>query len=330
MMKLKCFWVLVFFIFSNSICFAFSDQITRPEIRNDFKRIELGLMGGPGMSQFDFNNSFSGSYSYYWYDVSYYSWRYTEYDFAQNYSSSISGTTESNIGFGGFLNYLFTENIGIQFMLETSSFDVPLETSHNVDLSISYYWGDSSHYSDSVSVEDTAGSLSVMPISLNIYSKFYFGPGISGHLSGGATYYQVNIQADSRGGYGMPYFYYNSSYDLWFLWGDSVMIPVSIDDSYNGVGGNAGVGLSFQIHENLGILADFRYYLAPKEEFTWNPRAGSYTTLLNDKYNWNYKASSLDIAQDDIDTFMEKNGESLKVEVDPSYYRFSFGLQFRF
>lgn len=320
MTKLKCFWVLVFLFLFISICFASPDQITRPGTRNDFKRIELGLMGGPGMPQFDFNNSFSESQTEYWYDSSW--WYYTEYDINLAYSSDVSGAAESKFGFGGFVNYLFVKNIGLQFMLESSKFDVPVDASHSVDVSWSYYWGDSYSYSDSPSIKKNTGSLSVIPISFNIITKFHLGSNISGHVSGGLTYYQVDFKAESKGGCGVWYYKYKSSSDLWFLYGDSVLLPISIEDSYSGTGGNAGVGLSFQIHENLGILVDFRYYIAPKKEFTWETSAGNYDTVIF--------GDTLSISRDMIDTAMGKIERDIKLEVDPSYYRFSFGLQFRF
>jgi len=297
---------------------------------NNFKKFEFGFLSGYGLPQFDFKNSFSDSYSDYWYDVSYYTDYYTEYDINIAYSSSVSGKSEGKFTFGGFLNYFFSKNFGFQFMLESANYDIPVEASHSVDLSFYFYWGENENYTANPNIENTKGSLSVMPISFNLITKFFIGDIVSGYASGGLTYYQVGFEAESRGGTGLIYYWYQNSSDLWFLDGDSVLIPIYIDDSYKGTGGNVGVGFAFQIHENFGIVADFRYYLAPKEKFTWIPMAGNYKKVLFEEYGWSFSSNTLSISQEAINTFLEENERFLQMEVDPSYYRFSIGLKFGF
>lgn len=322
MFKIRSVFLVLFLIFFASIYLQANTQIERSHsLENDgFKKFEFGLFFGIGIPQFDFDNLFSDSETYYWYDSSY--WNYTEYNIDLSYSSNISGTSENKFGFGGFINYLFHKNIGVQFMLESSKFDVPVNASHSVDVFWSYSWGGSDSGSESPSIRQTKGSLSVMPVSLNIITKFYLGSKFSGHASGGLTYYQVDFEAESEAGAGVWYYKYASAYDLWFLFGDSVLLPVSIEGSHSGIGANIGGGLSFEIQKNFGILLDFRYYIAPKEEYIWEARSGSYDTVIYGDY--------LSITQDTIDDSMSQVEEFTTVEVDPSYYRFSLALHFRF
>jgi len=325
MHKIKSVFLLFLLLLFTSIYSEAGIQIKRPASydltkESGFKRFEFGLFFDIGLPQFEFDNSFSDSETYYWYDSSY--WYYTEYDISLNYSSNVSGAAEIQFGFGGFINYLFHKNIGIQFMLETSRFDVPVEASHSVNVSWDYSWGDYSSDSESPSIKPNTGSLSVMPISFNIITKFHLGSIISGHASGGLTYYQVDFEAESEGGAAVWYYKYASGYDLWFLYGDSVLFPIYIDDSYNGIGANVGGGLSFEVHKNIGILLDFRYYIGPKEEFVWETSSGSYDTVIY--------GDTLNISQDLIDDTMGEIEKFITVEVDPSYYRFSLALQFMF
>jgi len=285
----------------------------------EFKKFEFGLFFGIGMPKFDFENSFTESETYHWYDSSY--WYYYDYNLNLAYSSNVSGVAESKFGFGGFINYLFHQNIGLQFMLESSKFDVPVEASHSVDVTYSGTWG-SQYFSGSPTIQKNTGRLSVMPISFNIFTKFYFGSNISGHASGGLTYYQVEFEAESKGGVGVWYYTYVSSYDLWRLDADSVLLPVSIDDSYSGTGGNIGGGFSFEIQKNIEILIDFRYYFAPKKEFIWETKAGNYDTVIF--------GDTLSISRSEIDSAIGEVERFITVEVDPSYYRFSLALKFMF
>jgi len=337
MIKFRHNLVMLLLIVFTFMCLVAEAKSKQPVVaeKDEFKKVEVGFFCGLGTPQFDFKNSISDSYSHYWYDESrwywdeyYYYWYYwyTSYDVTGNYSSSIVGNSKrKGLGFGGFFNYFFHKNFGLQLMLESSNYDIPVEASHSVEVSSYSYLpsGINRYKSAEPSINDTTGSLAVMPISFNVITRFDIGDNIGGYVSGGLTYYKVDIKAESKGGYGLPYSYYSSSYDLWYLWYGSVLIPVNIDDSFSGTGGNVGGGFSFQIQKNFGIAADFRYYLAPKKDVSWIPKAGNYKEVL-------YELDTLSITQDDINTFLDENERSLQVEVDPSYYRFAFGLLFRF
>jgi len=331
-MKIRNISLVLFLIAFNSIYLSAESQYTRgfKSEKNDFKRVEFGPLFGFGSSSFNFKNSYSDSYTSYWYDTSYWTNYYTEYDMTLAYSSSITGKAESNFAFGGFLNFFFIKNFGLQIMAEGTKFDIPLQSSHSVDLSFSDYSGGNYNYTANPSIEDTTGKLSIMPISFNLYTRFDIGKNIIGYASGGLTYYKVAIKGETRGGAGVIYQWYDSSYDLWFLEGDSVLIPLYIDDSYSGLGANIGGGLSFQIQKNLGIIADIRYYLAPKGEVAWIPEAGNYKKVLYDKYGWTFGSNSLSISQAGINDFLKENERYLQVKVDPSYFHISMGLIFRF
>lgn len=315
---------------------SYSDAIAQNERgveseKNDFKRIEFGLLFGFGLPNFSFNNSFSDSYSSYWYDRSYQTNYYVELDMNLAFSSSITGKAKSNFAFGGFLNYFFIKNFGLQIMVEGSKFDIPVQSSHSVDLSFLYYWnGVQRSYSANPSIDNTIGNLSIMPISFNLYTRFEIGKSIFGHVSGGLTYYKVALQAETRGGAGVVYLWYDNTHDLDWLAGDSVLIPIYIDESYSGIGGNIGGGLTFQIQKNIGVVAEIRYYLAPTKEVTWKARAGNYQKVLYNEYGWSFATNSLSISNAGIDDFLAENGDDLVVEIDPSYFRISIGLIVKF
>ena len=320
MIKLKHTLAMLLLIVFASMCWAAETKNNHPVYAEEenLKKMEFGFLYGPAMPLFDFRNSISDSYSSHWYGVSYVTYTYVEYDLTASFSSSIVGESESGTGFGGFFNYFFHKNFGFQFMLERSSHDVLVKATHSVSMSL-----DGESLSEKPPFDDTTGSLPVMPISFNMIVRFNGGKNISGYASGGLTYYKADIEAKSKVGDGFPYIYYRDKYDLDFLLYDSVLVPVSIDDSISGAGGNVGGGIVFTIQKNLGIVGDFRYYIGPEKDAYWMLRPGDYTFTINSGYYCIYD-------QSDIDDFLEEYGRNLRVGVSPSFFRLAFGLKFSF
>ena len=328
MIRFKYILSIFLLIVFASMCLADETKKKQPVVaeEDDFKKIEVGFLFGSGIPQFDFKNSISDSYSMYWYDESAY-W-YTEYDITGSFSSAIIGDSEKGFGVGGFFNYFFHKNFGFQFMLERSTHNVTIEASHSVDMSLFAYWGYTYYFNAEPSINDTTGNLTVIPISFNVIGRFDGGKYISGYASGGLTYYKADVEAESKAGYGLKYYWYEYDSDLWFLLYDSVLVPINIDDSISGAGGNVGGGVVFKIQDKVGIVADFRYYIGTKKAVSCTLEPGNYTLSINDKYD--LPPYSLRLKQTDIDTFLEEYGELVKVEVNSSFFRVAFGLQFRF
>ena len=320
MMRFKYILTMLLLIVFASMCLADETKKKPSAIveEDEFKKVEVGFFFGPAFPQFDFRNSIADSYNRYWYDVSYITYTYVEYYIDANFSSSIAGESERGIGFGGFFNYFFHKNFGFQFMLERSSHDVPVQASHSVGMSL-----DGESLSENPPINDTTGSLPVMPISFNVIARFDGEKNISGYASGGLTYYKADIEANSNVGDGFPYLWYMYDVDLDFLLYDSVLVPVSIDESIGGPGGNVGGGIVFTIQKNLGIVADFRYYLGPTKDIDWTLSPGDYTLSINDDYYLAYD-------QSDINDFLEGYGNNLRVGVNTSFFRLAFGLKFSF
>ncbi|TKJ31089.1 hypothetical protein CEE39_07530 [bacterium (candidate division B38) B3_B38] len=298
-------------------------QQTVANEEDDFKKVEVGFFFGPNIPQLNFKNAIRDPLSAYWYWESAYG--YTEYDLNVSSISEMGEHSAKSVCFGGLFNYFFGKNFGFQFMLEKSSHNVPLWTSHGIWFRLDYYWGERDEYRGNSQAE-TTGSWTVMPISLNGIVRFNNGKIISGYASGGLTYYKADIEAESKVGYRFQYLWYEHDSDLYYLLYDMVSIPMSIDDSVGEIGSNFGVGIVTTFWKKVGILADFRYYHAPKKDVYWTLKPGDYTLLAND---W-YGPITRTVTQTDIDIFLEEQREFFQVEVNPSFFRFAFGLQFRF
>ena len=320
-------YILIIFllIFFASICLAAETEKKQTVVaeEDEFKKVEIGFFFGPDIPQFKFRNTIRDSFSEYWYWESAYG--HTEYELTGNYYTSIRQYSKKSVGFGGFFNYFFHRDFGFQFMLERSSYNVYGFSHHGIYMSLDYYWGESDEYSGG-EYADTTGRLTVMPISFNGVVRFDGGENISGYASGGLTYYKSDIEAEFKLGYSFPYLWHEYDSDLYYLLHDIISVPVSIDDSVSGMGGNFGVGIVFTFWEKVGIAADFRYYHGAKKDVYWMLRPGDYTHLIND---WHGPVTKT-LTQTDIDIFLEKHGELAKVEVNPSFFRLAFGLQFRF
>ena len=322
-----CKYILIIslLISFTSICLAGqteNKQAVAAE-KDKSKKIEVGFFFGAGLHNFDLSSHMGDYLNKYWYWESAYG--HTEYDLTASYSSSIWGHPKTSVGFGGFFNYFFHRDFGFQFMLERSHHNVDDNAGYHIYNELEYSWGESDFYSAWDHNVDATVRLIVMPISFNGIFRINGGEYIGGYASGGLTYYKADIEAASIAGYSFSYLWHEYDSDLYYLLYDMVLIPVSIDDSFGGIGGNVGVGVFLSFWEKFGIVADFRYYHAPEKHVPWAAKAGDYTYLINDWYGPLTKT----VTQSDIDTLFARY-EGFAVEVNPSFFQFAFGLQFRF
>ena len=324
MIRFKYILVMLLLIVFASMCLA-AETKKKPQVaaeEENFKKIEFGFFFGPGISQFDFTNFLSDSYSEFWVYDSYY-WLDRG-----AYSSSIVGDAEMGCSYGVLFNYFFHKNFGVQFMLERSHHDVLIEASHSVVAELSYN-GESSYYSADPPIADTVERLATIPISFNGIARFDIRANISGYASGGLTYYKTDdIETKSQLGYGFPFYLHHRASGYTYLLYDSILVPVSIEDSLSGAGSNIGGGVVITIQKNVGIFTDFRYYRAPKKDVYWTLQPGSYPYLM-DYWFW-LDTGTKRLSDVSIQLFMQEYGELLKVEVNPSFYRLAFGLKFSF
>jgi opacity protein-like surface antigen len=158
------------------------------------------------------------------------------------------------------------------------------------------------------------GSLSVMPVSLDLAGRFGDGP-LSVNVSAGATLFNNSFEASSAISKGVSWYwisYINQAVD-------ALAIPAEIPKtSWTAIGFNGGAGITFNFSPSLALLLDARYFFCPKKELDWTLVTGTYngifyTTITGQSFS----ASDASSALANMTTF----------QVNPSFIQITAGIK---
>jgi len=169
-------------------------------------------------------------------------------------------------GFGAGFSYLFTDNLGIEVRVDYMNSDAEVTASYNVNWEWSSSTSSNSETYTFPNIE--TGSLSVMPISLNIFYKAQTESYLTPYISGGLSYFNGNYEVNTRSMYAYPYEYTSQGYNWidieWWTF------DYKIDESISGIGGNIGGGVDLRLMEVFSIGIEARYFVGPKvDDLQW-------------------------------------------------------------
>lgn len=171
-------------------------------------------------------------------------------------SGTISPELSKPLSFGGNFSLITRKGIGVQINFDYN-FDSDITGTSIYDVTHSDHY---TYYGRQNSSEwDNTGTVKMMVLSLNLiymYQSRLFCP----WFSGGASYYSGDIEASSFVGYGFEDDWYDFDY-----WG----LPVSIDESINGIGFNVGGGFDIHFTPSVAFTVEARYYILKKHELNW-------------------------------------------------------------
>ena len=271
-------------------------------------QFEFNLFGGYALTSVRGTTAYTDTYS-----------SYFGYFDPITESTTIDLKSKNSFFFGGSFTYYFNPNFGLQLSAGFLNSDVP-NTSTVTYTRLNNNNGQT--YTDNFAWTGT-GTLNSIPISLNLVARFG-NDQLSGYVSGGPTLYLNSYQATSSFGYGIydwgiqyiyPVYYFTDYIDLLQV---GLEIPKT---SWTGIGGNIGAGVTLNVSPSIGLSLDARYYLCPAKDLPWNFQLGDYNGVLNTLTGYSF-------TQDDAD-YVTGLG-TLTTKVNPSFFKISAGLSFRF
>ena len=263
--------------------------------------MEISLFGGYGLT------SVKGASNYA--DI----WNY-QYLSSVSENTDISGTSKGGMFFGGSFSYFFTPNLGIQLSGGYLKSDVPTVA----DFSFSYTWAASvggGTFNKTASWAGT-GSLSVIPVSLNLVGRFGEGA-LKISASAGPTIFLNSFQATSNVGWGTTWYWIDGLYANQAV--DALAIDAAIPKtSWSGFGFNAGLDATFMFSESLGFFVGARYYYCAPKDLPWTMVPGTYdgifyTTITGVQYSSQNASDTADL--------------TTAFKVNPSFFQITGGIK---
>ncbi|MFW6140223.1 MAG: hypothetical protein ACOC5S_02585 [Acidobacteriota bacterium] len=276
--------VALIFCFSNML----SAQIQRP--RKPFK-IELGLNFGSTLGYSMTESFYNDSLNTYWIDV--------------NESGEIVPELSHPLSIGGNINLITNMGIGVQLALDYNlSSDITGFGSYYVT---GYdWWGD---INEGFEV-DNRGTVKLMVLSLNFIYK-YQGGRLCPWFSGGASYFNGNLDADSMVGFGFEDDYGDFDY---------ISFPVYAYEDLSGIGFNVGGGLDIQFAPNTAFTIEARYFILKEHVINWFTEVSGQF----ESYIWGITYTVDPAVGDYLDGVIEP------FEFNPSFPKIAAGIKFSF
>jgi outer membrane protein W len=262
------------------------------------KKMEIFFGGGLGFGSFlSATSAYSDSWSYGWLTV--------------DEGGQIQHKVNNPFGLGISFSYFFTDELGLRLRADPNfGQNISNAQSH---FSADYVWGWGSD-SDDVTWPVT-GDLSVLPLSLDLVYRFPAGS-FAPYLNAGISYFISNFKSETNIGWSNSWwitYLVQQAYDY-------LVLPVSIDESLNGVGFNFGAGFDFLLGPSLALTLDASYFLGPSVEAKWYMPPGDYYYVgWTNTYTTFTQADSNEFA-DYVDP----------VKINTSFFKILFGLKVLF
>ncbi len=182
-----------------------------------------------------------------------------------NYSEFIGSSGFGlNTGISVFFNYKLGVGINASFMKTT--FDI------NNSFDWNWEWWDGTTGNITPKNWENTGSVSTIPISLNIIYRIVSNEQFKVNLFAGPTMYLTSVELDGNGGYADGPILYSGSY--YIDWYD---FPLESSVSETVFGGNGGIELEYMFSESMNLYFAATYYFAGDLNLNWMVKPGQYT-----------------------------------------------------
>jgi len=180
-----------------------------------------------------------------------------------------------SVGFS--LSYYFSGGFGIQLRVD---FNFKQDISEgSSDFASNWTWTDDTTGSRNATYA-LSGEMSLMPISLNLIYKIPASAMFQPYLSAGLSYLTGSFKADSTAGY--PFWYLTPGFQNI----DYLAVPIAIDESLSGLGGNIGGGVDVYFSPTVAFNIGAIYFLGKEFSFNWSPAPGTYRGELHTGNSW--------------------------------------------
>ncbi len=175
-----------------------------------------------------------------------------------------SGGFGFNAGISFFFNYKMGLGVNASFMKTT--FDIDNNFNWN------WEWWDNDQGSIDPKNWMNTGTVSTIPISVNLIFRAVSTDKMKVNLFAGPTIFLANIELDGNGGYADGPLLFSGSY--YIDWYD---IPLEVSASESVFGGNGGIEIEYMLSESMNIYVSANYYFAGELDLNWLVKPGQYT-----------------------------------------------------
>lgn len=179
---------------------------------------------------------------------------------------TLSHTLKAPQGLALSVAYYFPVGLGVQLRADVN---FKQKITGNTTFDMDALWNDGDTFSRHASFP-LSGEASLMPFSLDLVYRISAGEVFHPYLGAGLTYFIGKFTVSSSAGF-----------PFWFLFGgyqnlDWVVVPVEIDKSLNGFGGNFMAGFDIKPTPNIALTVGGIYFLGKEFSFNWSAVPGSY------------------------------------------------------
>ena len=175
---------------------------------------------------------------------------------------------ESGFGFNAGISYFFNYKMGIGV---NASF---LKTSFDIYNSFEWDWEWWDSDRGYIEPKDwmNRGTVSAIPISVNIIYRAVSTDRMKVNFFAGPTLFLTKVELDGNGGYADGPLLYSGLY--YIDWYD---VPLEVSASESVFGGNGGIEIEYMFSESMNIYVSANYYFAGNLDLNWTVKTGQYT-----------------------------------------------------
>ncbi len=208
-------------------------------------------------------------------------------------------------GMAGFLNILINDRFGVQLLVDYFRPNVGGSNS-DFDILLNYTTTGARQYTRSDSWPSSRGNFTETTYSLNGLVRFPLSPDVSFSLSGGPTAFYLKGEATPMG---YCSFRLEQDVDVYTLYIKTFQLVYDFGPKTT-YGGNLGGEVAYTIMRTVILALDVRYFLSTRDDFQMHITENEGLT-------------------EDAQT-IEQALNLGSIRIDPSYFRVSLTLRFRF
>ena len=201
-------------------------------------------------------------------------------------TGTVSFSLKSPVDLAASFAYFFSPSFGFRLQV-----DMPLK--QNLQSGTSNYtlrYRILSFEEDSFSPASwpLTGDFSVIPISLNGVFRFAIGSNMNAYITAGPAYFMGKINDTATSAFAWSWWVGTTQYL------DYIPMPISINQTINGIGFNAGAGIDLFLGDSFGLFFEAAYFAGPSADESWVFQPGTYRGATVPSIQWTVSQAAID------------------------------------
>ena len=190
---------------------------------------------------------------------------------AESNTLALSLKPPTGVGLGLGLAYFLSPSLGIQFRVDIMSNRSISDGQNEYTMAWKWLVFSTSFFLDPPPTWPIIGHLRAQPVSLGLVARLPVGSRLQPYVQAGIAYFLCRFKAESQIGYARTWVQGSTQYVDYFT------LPVSIDESFNGVGFTGGAGLDWLLGSKMAVFVQADYFVGPSQEVGWAVEPGTYS-----------------------------------------------------